>query len=115
MDSQDYIKEAIGLADGWGVSTDDYYYGPLIVGSHISKIGASAKAALAAQLTEQVDATDYRLDIGPTGTVLYEPQGGMFESPGLNSDRAMNTIKVIVDSRVLKEPITAKAADNNTE
>ena len=121
MDNQDYIKEGAELADGWGIDGIWRCVGDAGAKIHDAEFDLSRplpnyiKAALAAQLTEQVDATDYRLDIGPKGTVLYEPQGGMFESPGLNSDRAMNTIKVIVDSRVLKEPITAKAADNNTE
>ena len=105
---QDYIKEGTELADGWYFRNTEYGdvfgCGDSVAGTWSFKSNyRQALAALAAQLTEQVDATDYRLDIGPKGTVLYEPQGGMFESPGLNSDRAMNTIKVIVDSKVLLE------------
>ena len=99
---QEYIKEGVELADGFSLISEGVIH---IEGSGSFVMGLSwpkwFKAALAAQLTEQVDATDYRLDIGPTGTVLYELQGGMFESPGLNSDRAMNTIKVVIDSKVI--------------
>ena len=104
MDKQDYIKEAVGLADGLYWTDFSEWLEVHEWDEHVVDDPDQAQrdiAALAAQLTEQVDATDYRLDIGPKGTVLYEPQGGMFESPGLNSDRAMNTIKVVVDSKVL--------------
>ena len=102
MNDQEYIRAGVELADGWGLSTDDYYFGPLIVGSHISKIGASAKDALAAQLVRQVDALGFlECDIDGGGTSITCPSNDEFSPIRVwGNDRAMNTIKAT--SKVLK-------------
>ena len=98
MTDDEYIREAVSQADGWRYWGNDNF---VVKGVEIHAPTWVIKDALAAQLVRQVDATEYRLDVGPKGTVLYEPQGDMFESPGLDPDRTMNTLRAIVDSGVL--------------
>jgi len=115
MTDQDYIRAGVKLAGGWE------YEGGEICGwiDYPDYTGTSFdctddmeehwKDALAAQLVRQVDALDDHsiesgfemtaliiscdLEFRGAGSVLNEVEG---------SDRAMNTIKVIVDSGVLK-------------
>ena len=107
MNNQDTVRKAVLLADGWDISTDDYYYGPYVVGAHISNIKQSATDALAAQLVRQVDARwdqrnpqcphiiafANRVECWATGWPPTVTEG---------LDRTMNTIKAIVDSKVLE-------------
>ena len=100
---QDYIRKAAKLADGWSISHDDYYFGPDIVGSHVSRIGQSAKDTLAAQLVRQVDALDdIRCDIDSRYCEVWG-EGQQTLGKCISDDRTMSTIKAIVDSEVLEQ------------
>ena len=114
MDSQDYIKEGIELADGWQGKTlyddgetmtslviEDRYYG---IPSDLKLLPKLFKAALAAQITEQVDALgdDVCMEISSTGGMRISRVMDMKElAIEIGPDRQMNSIKAIVDSKVL--------------
>ena len=98
MNNQEYIRAAVELADGWEM----FEGGPCILGVCIGSIEPSSKwqpimlAALAAQLIEQVDATDYDIRVFSHSTMIFH--GGHEFRTVSNDGRDMNTIKVVVDS-----------------
>jgi len=125
MTDEEYIRKAVELADGWnmhpngkgfvrefddsGFNFMSFYFDPEY------KIELDfAKDALAAQLVRQVDGTladdgEYRLnvwtDIDSTEILDNHHTGsfGGYKTISLQrgSNRTMNTIKAIVDSKVL--------------
>ncbi|NOX49200.1 MAG: hypothetical protein GXP16_01520 [Gammaproteobacteria bacterium] len=110
--NQEYMREGIGLADGFSIRSfhdngfvfgygenDDLAYN-FICG--LDNLPKWFLPALASQLTDQVDALDdYSVSVDQfTATVLYL-QGEQLKIGG--HDRSMNTIRVTVDSRVLVE------------
>ena len=104
MKDQDYIKAGVELADGW-VAYDSSFLGGCYFATHsYSQVPQPVRAALAAQLTEQVDATDdYGVYAEPTCTYVWEEDkddAHQWNHEGPN--RSMNTIKAVVDSKVLK-------------
>lgn len=125
MNDQDYIRKAVELADGWRInlhSDVDENANPFetevmwnpSVGSHkLSDPGQTILDALAAQLVRQVDALDADADpefirpvlihIFADSTTINDcrqmpPPHLEYDGP----DRTMNTIRAIVDSKVLE-------------
>lgn len=105
MNDQDYIKVAVELADGWALQRNERGV-QYVLGPHFSMIMHFNHPidwvldALAAQLVRQVDnQIGSWIEVSPTLTRAYGNHGDhKTEGP----DRTMNTIKAIVDSRVLK-------------
>ena len=109
MNDQDYIKEAVELADGWGwviypngsltllINDGEFIEDdPSISPYDMPKI---LKAALAEQLTDQVDAIHPEMLTVWSDLTRLRSGTDKFFSDGRG--RSMNTIKAIVDSRVL--------------
>ena len=120
MNDQDYARKAIALADGWSITIDDdgemtSFYAPMWLpqatvkelstsGVRLDKLSQQMLDALAAQLVRQVDALR-----NPSVGVITSELGSIHiwrESKLLTEStqlgRTMNTIKAIVDSKVLK-------------
>jgi len=113
MTDQDYIRKAVELADGWQLHPKNHaFVGPTwpiqfsFNGRH--QTPQQVKDALAAQLVRQVDALDgWELEAWPNETTLHpRGLGTEFDSCRFveGKDRTMNTIKAIVDSKVLETP-----------
>ncbi len=112
-----YIKRAFELADGWSITTDNhgdmnYFYAPMYLpratikemstlGPRMDKLSQQMLDALAAQLVRQVDALAHVLSHPKNTAVVEHKHFGVLCSVSGN-DRTMNTIKAIVDSRVLE-------------
>jgi len=101
------LAKAAELAEGWAWETEDdgyYLVGP-DMGWHQHCISQGAKDGLAAQLVRQVDATDkymvYEYPIA-SEVVIEDCSNDDFVTNINGPDRTMNTIKAIVDSKVLK-------------
>ncbi len=97
----DYIRKAVELADGFSVNRSDYLIEELAqfpIFAHTEMLPQWFLGALAAQLVRQCDAAGK--DAGLYATVLIKEldQGECIDWP---PDRAMDTIKAIVDSEVL--------------
>ena len=91
MNEQDYIKAAVELADGWTYHDGDCSHEETerwFIGCKLPQVWLDA---LAAQLVRQVDAID--------GEKIHNDFIQIGVGP---KDRTMNTIKAIVDSKVLK-------------
>ena len=106
MTDEEYIRAGAELADGWAWEVEDdgsYLDGP-DMGWHQDCISIVAKDALAAQLVRQVDALDplYVIHIAAEITEIYLDNASLAVAGYSQDDRTMNTIKVIVDSGVLK-------------
>ena len=119
MKDKDYIKAAVELAEGWdhsiGPNGDDLWLDPPGVSPpgpyggmfHIADVGNVIKDALAAQLARQVDALDKIYVFCGNGTVCIKREAIVRVRDDIilcidGPDRTMNTIKAIVDSKVLK-------------
>ena len=118
MKEQDYIKSGIELADDWriadgkGLATAGTICCPLGTAFGVASLTREWKAALAAQLVRQVDAiggadkefiSALLLNVFRDATSIDDCRTmppGRYEVEG--PDRTMNTIKVVVDSKVLK-------------
>jgi len=119
MDSNEYIKNAVLLADGWDIDNcesgdPDYDYISFAGGGEwhynedpmwIADIPEIFLDALAAQLTRQVDAVilfDIRVrEDGVEMWQLLEASSQWEMTKTQSPDRTMNTIKAIIDSKVL--------------
>ena len=107
MNDQDIIRKAVELADGFGLMPgwDEAFY----VEQPWDELSSSFKDpdqwmldALAAQLVRQVDALPVpRFLVDSVGATLYgeKGQGTFIRGP----DRTMNTLRAIVESKVLEE------------
>lgn len=112
MKDEDYIRKAVELADGWEYaghdSIQDWIRGPKYF-QPLSQIDPWMIDALAAQLVRQVDAlkpVDLRsiyIMIDGFGSVAVHDMSDMnyVKAHVSGPDRTMNTIKAIVDSKVL--------------
>ena len=108
---KDYIKAAVEQADGFQLTSDGRYFS-LPDGGYVPPIDECPQQyidALAAQLARQVDDTEYRLIVSGRFTEIMQDN---FEdvkrmtskciASSKGPNRSMNTIKVVVDSKVLK-------------
>lgn len=114
MTDEEYIRKAVGLAKGWQVDeslaphvlTD----GDIVAESLSGYKGALPSTrelmdALAAQLVRQVhDLSPVRASIYivPASTTVYTKDGGDFKVE-FEDSQAMNTIKAIIDSKMLEK------------
>ena len=102
----DYIRKAVELADGWiihgltGFSTPQS--GDDAALDDIGNMTQMEKDALAAQLARQVDATsDAEIEVYRGVTSVWHSKLKNKRTDIRGQDRAMNTIKSVVDSKVL--------------
>ena len=99
----DYIRKAVQLADGWHVSSDDCVTTDEFGGLAHPTESEILLDALAAQLVRQVDAIDaiYVMSYPDKSAVIDD---GLLDVVGIHEgpDRTMNTIKAIIDSKVLE-------------
>jgi len=114
MTDQDYIKAAGELADGWTLSKDDHLevrrksMGIMFdaYGYDFDSLGDFELDALAAQLVSQVDKSGRGRFYSVPGAAELQWEHStpvqLIHSYVKGDDRAMNSIKVIVDSKVLK-------------
>ena len=111
MNDQDYIKEGVELADGWHLERKFKPFVSIARGPnhvHGPVICKPILAAIAAQLTDQVDAmgdggsNDF-IDTTRFGATVFldNDLDDMASVEVEGPDRRMNTIKAIVDSKVL--------------
>ena len=113
MNDQDYIRKAVELADGW-IACDDFFMLPNLseirydgLRSHVSDgyvqeaLEQIHKDALAAQLVRQMDATEYRVLTDDDETTIHYKEESEYRFASYGPDRTMNTIKAIVNSKVL--------------
>ena len=91
MNDQDYIRKAVELADGWSIDI-------------LSRYGLDVgKDALAAQLVRQVEKTHYITVYGTQVDICSRPPDDFeWDYIGKKGERTLNTIKAIVDSKVLE-------------
>lgn len=129
----EYIRKAVELADGWSITIDDQgemtsFYAPMWLpkatikemsklGVRFDKVSQQMLDALAAQLVRQVDAlSDYGVFTEPEQTHVWETEpepeilGGELYEGGKwwhaeGPDRTPNTIKCIVESKVLEHEV----------
>lgn len=116
MDDNDYIRKAVELADGWGFDGIWLCYGDAGAKIHDGEHAFDKpmpnylKDALAAQLVRQMDALDkfgvMQWATGDVDVMEYTATDNPLEREHILAsrsapDRAMNTIKAIVDSKVL--------------
>ncbi len=110
MNDQDYIRKAVELADGWadnnwreiqGIPDGAGFVAPITEGYFPNN--ETFLDALAAQLVRQVDALNrYDVRISKRCTLMYDDPAMAAQWGSSDDNRTMNTIKVIVDSEVLK-------------
>ena len=107
---KDYIRAGVELADGWriadgkGLATAGTICCPLGTAFGVASLTREWKAALAAQLVRQVDAIEppIHVNIHYRRTELINTKDGAVTNGRIaDADRTMNTIKAIVDSKVL--------------
>lgn len=108
MNDAEYVREAVELAKGWDIAPSadrSTEYVVILVGDDVDdwfldRLPQHILDALAAQLVRQVDAIDdpVILMINPGITNICEPDGSV-SSDG--PDRTLNTIKAVVDSKVV--------------
>ena len=115
MNDQDYIRAGVELADGFDITDGGKGFGLTIrkldgedwtwCFGDVKDPPTFLKDALAAQLVRQVDALGFLdCDIDGGGTSIICPSNSEVAPIRVWGDnRAMNTIKVVVDSKVLKE------------
>ena len=137
MTDEDYIRQAVELADGWvselvgrGASIDRYDEGEETilpkdsgVWWNLSGMPQFVIDALAAQLVRQVDALPVGKfpDDAPTDIYILNGSTDIWHKKRLHAqakgpDRTMNNIKAIVDSGVLDHARAAlKAQDSEVE
>jgi len=108
MNDQDYIRKAVELADGWEVEK----YHPFGEKCQVFNYPGGvlrvweidwpkwAKDAIAAQLVRQVDATGHNLSVDKHIVIINLMRQRKATEKG--PDRTMNTIKAVVDSKVLE-------------
>lgn len=106
MNNQDTIRKAVELANGWRiVRTSDIIYvqSPFTGLCRLKELSRGEKDALAAQLVRQVKSpyAVYQYPIGAS-VVSDDVEDAREIAKIVGPDRTMNTIKVIVDSEVLK-------------
>lgn len=110
-----YIRKAVELADGFGAQGVEYVlrdrFGVALLTTLQSNPIQPFLDALAAQLVRQVDATHVAGHVNPIATyaVHVKPQSSKIHGYSLSyvavsddNDRTLNTIKAIVDSKVLE-------------
>lgn len=114
MTDQEYILKAVELADGWRLNQfgQDLIMVPGMAIGHVVKAGdphAIVVDALAAQLRRQVNVTGkYVVHIEPHMVIvcsISEKDGShrkVIETVADDGDESMNTIKAVVDSKVLE-------------
>lgn len=102
MNNQDYIRKAVELADGWRWLHRDQVEVPLLNSAVVNPFEKQwFHDALAAQLVRQVDATgSCVVTVHGRGTELSPPDGTWIVRTA--HGRTMNTIRAIVDSKVLE-------------
>ena len=106
MNDQDYILKAAKLI-GWDADEEGWLYPPRneIWGnlpSHVYFDWPWVKDLIAAQLVRQVDALDdIRCDVDSRYSEVWD-DGQQTLGKCIGDDRTMNTIKAIVDSKVLE-------------
>ena len=100
MNDKEYIRKATEMADGFTLSPSGLYRTPR---GHPVEAQVLADA-LAAQLVRQMDELIlYRVQSEPTGTFIHhEGTGERILDSCLAGNRTMNTIKAIIDSKVLE-------------
>ena len=117
MTDEEYIRKGVMLADGWEITLDDEHTeGPWVeipgVGRHGNDYHSRwtwVRDLLAAQLVRQTDhpSIQYVLSAHDGSTVIYKhnERGERFWEKLAEAscdDRTLNTIKAIVDSKVLE-------------
>jgi len=106
MNNEDYIriKKAVGLADGWKIDPNGIWPPfPFPAYADIKDTQPIILDALAAQLVRQVDSLDkYVVHAFSTRTAVRTSGPLMDIADAKGPDRTMNTIKAIIDSKVLK-------------
>jgi len=96
----EYIRDAVKLADGWSFKTEFIGCSPSGNTFSISFMAEQEMLdALVAQLISQVDETDYRVRVSYDETIIYHM--GELYAFHKGDDRSMNSLKAILDSRVL--------------
>ena len=102
---QEYIRDGVKLADGFNLNTSVWH--PEIEYDQLSfKFNEGVKyrefvlAALVAQLKSQVDKTKWSLNEYPACTIIYDAADQEYTSHK-GEGRTMNSLKAILDSRVL--------------
>ncbi len=108
MSDQDYIRKAIGLADHFDFENDELIITPVGTASmdYVCEYH-SFTDLLAAQLVRQVDALDTPDTVEVTHNkvwVGYRSKNNESWRSTKGPDRAMNTIRAIVDSGILRKP-----------
>jgi len=100
MNDQAYIRKAVELADGWEMHSDQTFG---ISGTSFLNTSQVGLDALAAQLVRQVDATGeyYVIERMIATEISDDPLVESMRVRREHEGRTMNTIKAIVDSRVL--------------
>lgn len=108
MNDQDYIREAVELADKglWRYYKDVKNVHIVDTGIYsINDLPQPIIDALAAQLVRQVDSLEQYAIHSVFGyvSVIAPGEGLVVLATGTGTDRTMNTIKSIVDSKALRE------------
>jgi len=109
MNNIDYIRKAVELADEWWKKRDpsEVYMPGCSTFDPLSDISQQTLDALAAQLVRKVDAIDgcevicdpYCIKV----FVAYKKGAKIAKGTEHRFDRTMNTLKSIVDSKILEE------------
>ena len=110
MKDEDYIKKAVELADRWFVTDANIVKATGISPFHIGSthFAQATIDALAAQLVRQVDAIEAPKHPDRPSAFYSTPHEcqvwmrGKVASVKTADDRTMNTIKAIIDSKVLE-------------
>ena len=97
MKDKDYIKAGVELADGFSIAVGGLFQTPR--GNAVEY--TVFNDALAAQLVRQVDALGHDTKMGVGFCQILNARKSVLMAHVDGSDRTMNAIKVIVDSKVL--------------
>ena len=104
MKNEYCIRKAVGLADGWHLEHNDEYVDNEYMWELrcVDDMPQTVLDALAAQLTRQVDD-----QVGCLELVITDGETGIWDQANCihstaGDDRTLNTIKAIIDSKVLE-------------
>lgn len=105
MNNQDYIRAGVELADGFQLADEGVFFS-LPYGGFVPPVKNCPQQyldALAAQLVRQVDTVaGIEFDVTSRSSSMWSPVEDEFGNCKIGDDRTMNTIKAIVNSRVLE-------------
>lgn len=111
MSDSEYIKKAVKMADGWfyndlnrsSISDSvDYIRTPHLGQFFANRVPQEVKDALAAQLVRQVDALEDKMFVMTCDNYSTVKRVHTRLSFVEGKDRTMDTVKAIVDSKVLE-------------